>query len=99
MPFDSMYIVTSNDRPHCPQCEMRMDPVKPESRIFKCLRCGHVETRQETKKPVRPAIDAELAERINMITARATNVSVVPIAAYLHRCRMGELPTFAIHAG
>ena len=49
MHFDSMYIIMSNDRPLCPQCKMRMDPVEPESQTFQCLRYGGVETREETK--------------------------------------------------
>ena len=30
------------DRPHCPECHMRMMAVREGSTTFECLRCGYI---------------------------------------------------------
>jgi tRNA(Ile2) C34 agmatinyltransferase TiaS len=29
-------------RPHCPECDMRMMATQPGAETFKCLRCGYL---------------------------------------------------------
>ena len=29
-------------RPHCPECAMRMMAIQPGAETFECLRCGYV---------------------------------------------------------